>query len=67
MTEDTNNHTKPSICFVSLDNFATLVDDPKFGHIGGAEMQQAIIGRELAKRGYRVSFITLDHGQDNDM
>ena len=51
---------KPSICLVSLDNFAALVDDPKYGHVGGAEMQQAIIGRELAKRGYPVSFITLD-------
>ena len=67
VTEDTNNRAKPSICFVSLDNFATLVDDPKFGNIGGAEKQQAIIGRELAKRGYMVSFVTLDHGQDNEM
>ena len=55
---------KPSICFVSPDNYAALVDNPKLGHIGGAERQQAIIGRELAKRGYKVSFITLDHGQD---
>ena len=58
---------KPSVCFVSLKNFATLVDDPKFGNIGGAEIQQAIIGRNLAKRGYRVSFVTLDHGQDPEM
>ena len=58
---------KSSICFVALDNFAALVDDPKFGNIGGAEIQQSIIGRELAKRGYRVSFVTLDHGQDNEM
>jgi len=54
----------PSICFVALDNFAALVDDPVYGHIGGAEIQQSIIGKELAKRGYRVSFVTLDHGQD---
>ncbi len=58
---------RPSICFVAPQNFAALVDDPKFGHIGGAEIQQSIIGRELAKRGYRVSFVTLDHGQDNKM
>jgi glycosyltransferase involved in cell wall biosynthesis len=67
MKEFIKTSSKPSICFVSLDNFATLVDDPKFGHIGGAEVQQALIGRELAKRGYRVSFVTLDHGQDNEM
>jgi glycosyltransferase involved in cell wall biosynthesis len=58
---------KPSVCFVSLDNFAALADDSKFGTIGGAEMQQAIIGRSLAKRGYRVSFITFDHGQDDKL
>ena len=67
VTEDTNSHSKPSICFVSLDNFAALIDDPKCGHIGGAEIQQVIIGKNLAKRGYRVSFITLDHGQDDEL
>lgn len=67
MNDCIRTDSKPSICFVSLDNFAALVDDPKFGHIGGAEIQQALIGRELAKRGYPVSFITLDHGQDNEM
>ena len=58
---------RPRLCFVSLDNFAALVGDPKYGNIGGAEMQQAIIGRNLAKHGYRVSFITLDHGQHDEM
>jgi len=67
MSQCTNTNGKPSICFVSLDNFAALVDDPKYGRIGGAEIQQAIIGRELSKRGYPVSFITLDHGQDDEM
>jgi len=67
MNECTNTNSKPSICFVSLENFATLVDDQKYGRIGGAEIQQAIIGRELARRGYPVSFITLDHGQDDEM
>ena len=67
MNECLKTDGKPSICFVSLDNFAALVDDPKFGHIGGAEIQQVLIGRELAKRGYRISFVTLDHGQDNEM
>ena len=67
MSELSQTNCRPSICFISLDNFAALVDDPKFGHIGGAEIQQALIGKNLAKRGYRVSFITLDHGQDNEM
>ena len=55
---------KPKICFVALENFPALIGNPKFGRIGGAEIQQALIGRELKKRGYEVSFITLDHGQD---
>jgi glycosyltransferase involved in cell wall biosynthesis len=67
MNSNTQSGYKPSICFVSPDNFAALTDDPKYGHIGGAEIQQALIGRELARRGYRVSFITLDHGQDNEL
>ena len=67
MNECIKAYGTPSICFVSLDNFAALVDDPKLGHIGGAEMQQALIGREFAKRGYKVSFVTLDHGQDNEL
>ncbi len=67
MNEYSKTAGKLSICFVSLDNFATLVQGPKLMHIGGAEMQQAIIGRNLAERGHRVSFVTLDHGQDNSM
>ncbi|HUU17728.1 MAG TPA: glycosyltransferase family 4 protein [Sedimentisphaerales bacterium] len=67
MNECIETTGKLSICFVSLDNFAALVDDPKFGHIGGAEIQQVIIGGEFAKRGYRVSFITLDYGQDDEL
>ena len=62
-----SGNQKPSICFVALDNYAALVDDPVYGHIGGAEIQQTIIGKSLAKRGYRVSFITLDHGQDPEI
>ena len=58
---------KPKVCFVALENLAALADDVKFGRIGGAEIQQTIIGKNLAKRGYEVSFITLDHGQDDDM
>jgi len=33
------------------------------GHVGGAEVQQKNVARELVRRGYEVSFVTLDHGQ----
>jgi glycosyltransferase involved in cell wall biosynthesis len=52
-----------SVCFVSPDNYPALSGDPDLTHIGGAEEQQAILGRALATRGYPVSFITLDYGQ----
>ncbi|MCP4609801.1 MAG: glycosyltransferase family 4 protein [Planctomycetes bacterium] len=67
MSDNSQSNLKPSVCFVSLDNFAALMDDSTFGHIGGAEIQQALLGRELAKREYRVSFVTRDHGQDDEM
>jgi glycosyltransferase involved in cell wall biosynthesis len=59
------NHlaAKPSICFVALKSYAVLTGDSSVNHIGGAEVQQSLIGRELARRGYRVSFVVLDHGQ----
>jgi glycosyltransferase involved in cell wall biosynthesis len=52
-----------SICFVSLNNFATLSGADDVSHIGGAEVQQTYVARALARRGWRVSFVTLDHGQ----
>lgn len=54
---------RPSICFVAPNNYAVLSGDPNVQHIGGAEVQRALIARELARRGWRVSFVTLDHGQ----
>src|SRR5262245_66590268 len=56
---------KPSICFVTPNGYAVLSGDSSVRHIGGAEMQQALLARELARRGYRVSFVVLDHGQDD--
>ena len=54
---------KPSICFVAPNNYALLSGRGDIRHIGGAEVQRALIARELARRGFRVSFVTLDHGQ----
>lgn len=54
---------KPSICFVALNAYGLLSGRQDIQHIGGAEVQQTLIARELVKRGYRVSFVVLDHGQ----
>lgn len=54
---------KPSICFVALNAYGLLAGRDDIQHIGGAEAQQILIARELAKRGYTVSFVVLDHGQ----
>jgi len=52
-----------SICFVALNAYGLLSGRKDVAHIGGAELQQVLLARELAARGYRVSFVTLDHGQ----
>lgn len=42
-----------------------LVDDAKTQQVGGAELQQILIARGLAGRGYPVSMICLDFGQED--
>ena len=56
---------RPSVCFVALKAYGVLSGDGQHSHVGGAEVQQALVARGLAQRGYDVSFITLDHGQDD--
>ncbi len=53
----------PSVCFVAPRAYAALTNERGAPWAGGAEVQQALIARELARRGLRVSLITLDHGQ----
>lgn len=56
-----------SICFVSLTNFAALSGDDTAGSLGGAEVQQCHVARGLRDRGYKVSFVTYDHGQPDGL
>ncbi len=54
---------EPSICFVAPKAYPLLSQRTDLRHIGGAEVQQLLIARELVARGWRVTFVTLDHGQ----
>lgn len=55
---------KPKICFVSLTIYPLLLQNSNLEFIGGAELQQFLLGKELVERGYEISFITMDHGQE---
>jgi glycosyltransferase involved in cell wall biosynthesis len=48
------------ICFIALDSLPLLTSSENLKYIGGSEVMQVLIGRELAKRGFQISFITHD-------
>jgi glycosyltransferase involved in cell wall biosynthesis len=54
---------KRHICFVSPYLWPVLSRDAGLKMVGGAEVQQSVLIRLLARDGYRVSVITLDFGQ----
>ncbi|MES2159779.1 MAG: glycosyltransferase [Pseudomonadota bacterium] len=54
---------KPHLCFVSPYIYPSLVAGSGAAHAGGAELQQALIARLLARDGYPVSVLTRDFGQ----
>jgi glycosyltransferase involved in cell wall biosynthesis len=58
-------HNKPALCFVAHAAYGALKGGCN-GHIGGAERQQAMIAKWLAKGGWRVSMVTWDEGQPQD-
>ncbi len=56
--------TKTRICFVAQSAYGALTGWPS-GHIGGIERQTSLMAHWLAARGYRVSLITWDEGQED--
>jgi glycosyltransferase involved in cell wall biosynthesis len=55
---------RPSICFVAPSAYPVLADDRRVRFVGGAEVQQVAIATELARRGWHVSMISMDFGQN---
>ena len=54
--------SKPSICFVSVQAYP-LLGKSNCETVGGAELQQVLLAKELASRGFRISFVVGDYGQ----
>lgn len=54
---------KAHVCFVAPHLWPVLSRDPALPMVGGAEVQQALLVRLLARAGHRVSVISLDFGQ----
>lgn len=52
------------ICFFSPGAYSYL-SQKNTGTAGGAELQQALFAKELAKKGFDISFIVDDYGQEN--
>ena len=53
------------ICLVGFDNLPLLAPEYRGHLIGGEAVQQVLLGRALARRGYDVSMVVADHGQDD--
>jgi len=53
----------PRICFVGLANLSHLAPEIAPAGAGGAELQQVLLAKALARRGFDVSMVVYDHGQ----
>jgi glycosyltransferase involved in cell wall biosynthesis len=58
------NASQPShICFVGLGTLPMLTREYGLRRAGGAELQQALLAKALARRGWTVSMVVADYGQ----
>jgi glycosyltransferase involved in cell wall biosynthesis len=55
--ENELENIKIKICFVSLNSYP-LLKGINLGYVGGAEIQQVELAKELKKKGYDIHFIT---------
>ena len=51
------------ICFVGLDSLPVLAPEYEQHRIGGEQVQQTLLARALARRGFKVSMVVYDYGQ----
>jgi len=57
-------NNRPHICFVAHFAYGAMAGGDH-GHIGGVERQTSLMARWLVGRGYRVSLLTWDEGQED--
>lgn len=58
-----NASQPPRICFVGLGTLPMLTPEYGTHRAGGAELQQALLAKALARRGWTVSMVVADYGQ----
>ena len=63
LTRPGERASAPSICFVGLRNLPVLASEYGRHGAGGAELQQTLLAKALARRGLKVSMIVADYGQ----
>lgn len=52
-----------SVCFIGMTNLPVLAREYNNHPIGGEQVQQTLLAKSLAQRGYQVSMVTADYGQ----
>jgi glycosyltransferase involved in cell wall biosynthesis len=55
--------TLPEVCFVGLSNLPVLAREYARYGIGGMEVQQTLLAKELQQRGFGISMVVADYGQ----